>query len=345
VIDIDVGRAFRKIGGTPLVHVPMLSPVWAPDIKVFAKLERHNPTGSVKDRIAEYLVNDAIAQRGDLLTTIVEASSGNTASAVAAASAQKGLGCVIFIPNKTSEEKKLITESYGAKVIRAEIDQDYMQLAKDYAESLGNQAVFLNQYDNLMNREAHFRETGPEIIQDMQGGVIDAFVSVASTGGTISGIGECLKNYDEQIRVVMADPIYSVLFDEFYRHRNPNYQPVMITPDGHLREGMRFRDTLIEGVGKKRVPNNINFDIIDQAEKYFGGKALQLVQKINQNTDLSIGASSGANALIAQRVAEQLASEGREEANIITIFADGSEKYKSKFENSEWLTDAMQYDH
>ncbi|MEZ5813804.1 MAG: cysteine synthase family protein [Alphaproteobacteria bacterium] len=339
-----------SVGNTPLVQIRYLSPQHAPNIKVWAKMEKENPTGSVKDRIAKAMIDDVVRknQQGAKIDTIVEASSGNTASSDALFARESGFKCVIVIPYKTSREKEELTKSFGATVIRAEEWQNYMQLAREFAAAAGERAVFLNQYDNPLNAQAHYEGLGPEITRDMGGRRIHAFIAAGSTGGTISGVGKWLKEYDERTQIILADPYWSVLYDEFYKSRAMPEMAIFSDRNPCIGE------SVIEGAGKKSVPGNMDFSVIDRAVKFPDAYAVRLkafleilempdfetaLKDPNFKTDgLSIGGSAAGCAWVAREIADEYAQGPwrEEDINIVIIAADGGEKYESKLGNAAW---------
>ncbi len=313
----------HEVGNTPFRHLPSLSPQGHSNIKIFAKLESENPTGSIKDRIAEYILGKAHSEGAlDKITTIVEASSGNTAASVAFFAARRGLKSVIFVPEKTSREKVELTEKFGAKVIRVSLDRDYMQAARDFSSSDGCYYL-MDQYENPWNREAHYKGIGQEIIENMRQEPVHAFVAAGSTGGTISGVGALLKAINTDTQIILADPRSSVLYDKFYK----------------LKDGANVsaKDTALEGVGKRRVPGNMIFSVVDRVIKFSDKDAVDMIFKLTEYENLSIGLSSGANALVASMVANEYAQEGQDVINIVTVFPDAGWKYESKLSDQQWL--------
>lgn len=328
----------KAVGNTTLSHIRCLSPEEHPNIKIFAKQEKENPTGSVKDRIAEAMVLGVLENDTEKkITTIVEASSGNTASSVALYAKIHGFKARIYIPYITSCEKEELTKSLGAEVIRGKKGENYMQNACDFVEANSETAVLLNQYDNPLNAQSHYETLGKEIIEDMRGKPIHAFISVGSTGGTISGVGKKLKEHNPNTRVILADPYYSVLYDEYHKYKGNEGKAIW--GEDNPCNG----ESAIEGVGKKIVPGNMDFSVIDQVEKFGDCEALEYYYHLQKHENMSVGGSSAANALIAKKIAEEYMDHSKdEEINIVTIFPDGGEKYKSKYENKEWLDQIKQ---
>lgn len=312
-------RHFPHVGNTPLVYLPMLSP--REDIKIFAKIESENPTGSHKDRLVSHILKKT-KELGllDGVRTLVEASSGNTAASVAYMAKQHGLESIIFVPASTSKDKTDIAEKYGAKIIHVSENfpysgcTDYMDASKKYAENTTN-CYLINQYNSPWNTDAHYHGLGREIAAHFTDNV-DVFVSVASTGGTISGVGRYLKEINPDVRIILADPVGSIYHQAFQGKRNPALQK-----------------SAIEGAGKSSLTKNIDFSVIDEARLFTDREAFDMAQTLAQKYGMSVGGTGGANALIAS----QLAHEMNSAATIVTIFPDSGKKYASQFSDPEWI--------
>src|SRR5262245_12363697 len=202
------------VGNTPLIRLQRVSEETGCDI--LGKAEFLNPGGSVKDRAALYIIQDA-ERRGTLKPggTVVEGTAGNTGIGLAHICAARGYKCVIVIPNNQSQEKMDLLRALGAEVRpvppKPYVDPDnYQKIAGRLAESLPN-AIWANQFDNVVNRQAHFETTGPEIWNDTAGKV-NAFVSAVGTGGTLAGTARYLKGRNANVRIVLADPHGSALY-------------------------------------------------------------------------------------------------------------------------------------
>ena len=192
-------EALNLIGNTPMVHLKTLDP--KPGVEIYAKLEFLNPTGSYKDRIIQYMVKKGV-ETGKINsnTTLVEGSSGNTGASVSMVASSMGLKSIIFVPDKCSDEKVAIIRSYGAEVIVIPTPESYEDAAANKAKEHENY-YHINQYNSPLNPEAHYMTTGKEIWDDMNG-KINVFVATASTGGTISGIAQLLKEKDPKVKII-----------------------------------------------------------------------------------------------------------------------------------------------
>ena len=237
------------IGNTPIVELHKITK----DVssKIFAKVEYVNPSGSIKDRMAIYIINDAI-ERGLLKPggTIVENSSGNTGSALAMIAAVKGYKCIITMPDKMSKEKQNMMRAYGAEVVvtptevPADSPESYYSVAKRIAQETPN-SYYPDQYNNPKNIDAHYYSTGPEIWKQTNG-TIDVLVAGIGTGGTLSGAGRFLKEKNQDIQIIAVDPIGSVFYDYFKTGKLPQPQAYQV-----------------EGIGEDYLVKAVDFDIID----------------------------------------------------------------------------------
>lgn len=304
-----------QIGNTPLVRLTRIVPK---ELKagVYAKLELCNPGGSVKDRCALSMVLDA-ERTGRLkpgVSTIVEASSGNTGIGLALISAARGYKLVITIPEKMSIEKKNLLRAYGAEVIVTpnvphSDPNGYIEVAKRIAGEMSN-AVFLDQCNNQANVRAHL-ETAHEIFRQMDGKKISAFVAGAGTGGTISGAGSELKKLDPQTKVIGVDPEGSVLsggIDAPYK---------------------------VEGIGYDFIPKTLWPGVVDEWIRVSDKIAFEYARRLAREEGILVGGSSGAAIYGALKVAQRSRSE---DDNIVVILPDTGERYLSTVYNDLWLT-------
>jgi cysteine synthase len=318
---VQAGKFIQRIGNTPLVEVPSPNP----QVKIYAKCEQMNPTGSIKDRIADHILNTAEAD-GKLTRgsgqLVVAASSGNTASAIAMQCAVRGYKCKIFTNTKCSKEKVDSVKAYGGDIIvgpsgkPADSPEHYQNLAVAAAAASPG-AYDVDQYDNPANPEAYYNSLGPEI-WEQTAGTVTHFVAAGSTGGTISGVGRYLKEKtDGACEVVLADPHGSCFSDYYLRGEH----------DG-------ASSFLIEGVGKDSIPGAMNFAYVDWALQISDAQALKVCHEMAQGEGMWIGGSSGLNIAAAQEMAKKMDKPGV----IVTIIPDHGLKYLSKYYNSEWLS-------
>ena len=294
-----------KIGNTPLVELKRLKKELGLKANVFAKLEGFNPAGSVKDRIALYMIKDAEEQ--GLLnkdTLIIEPTSGNTGIGIAYISKLKGYRCILTMPESMSIERRNMLKSYGAELELTPASLG-MKGAIARAEELHNSnpnSIILGQFDNPSNPKAHYETTGPEIYKQLNGKV-DIFVAGVGTGGTISGTGKYLKEQNKDIKVVAVEPLGSPVLSE-----------------GHAGAHK------IQGIGAGFVPKTLNTSIYDEIMPISDEKAFKYGKLAIRVEDLSIGISSGA----ALSAAIELASkEQNKDKNIVVICPDRGDRYLS----------------
>jgi len=307
------------IGKTPIVKLKNISK--GLKATIWAKLEFMNPGGSIKDRIALYMIEKAEREGhikpGD---SIIENSSGNTAMGLAIVCRQKGYNLKIVIRNTTSKEKIKLLEVLGVDVIQvdASLPPENPESYNNYALNLakGNPNLFyIDQHNNLDNNESHYMTTGPEIWQQMKGN-IDYFVVAVGTGGTLFGAGKYLKENNPNIKLIGIDPIGSVFYDWFKNKR-------MITPSRYLLEGMGDEFLI------KTAQLNLMDDMLQVSDK----KAIGWTKKIAFEEGILSGGSSGANVWGAVQIAKQI----NRKANIVTLICDSGYKYFSTVYNDDWL--------
>jgi len=311
----------QTIGNTPLVRLQKLSP--APGVAIYAKLEFFNPSGSIKDRIVHYILEDA--ERRSLLKaggTVVENTSGNTGAAAAMIAALKGFRCILTMPDKVSREKQNALTAYGAEVVVCptaappDSPDHYVNRAKKLAEEIPG-SFRINQYDNPLNAEAHYKTTGPEIWEQMEG-KIDLFIASSSTGGSVSGIARYLKEQDPKIRVVVPDPVGSIFYDYFKTGELPK------------SEGCSY---LVEGIGEDHLTGAMDFSLVDEMLQFSDSEAFGVARRLAKEEGILAGGSGGANVWAALQFAE---AAGRP-LRIATLIPDGGIKYLSKIFNDEWM--------
>jgi cysteine synthase A len=280
-----------------------------------------NPGGSVKDRAARAIVEDA-ERRGELQPggTVVEGTAGNTGIGLAHVCNARGYRCVIVMPDNQSPEKYQLLEMLGAEVHRVPTvpysnPNQYQKVAGRLAASLPN-AIWSNQFDNVANRRAHVETTGPEIWEQTQG-KIDAFVTSSGTGGTLAGVAEFLKSKRRSIRCVLADPPGSSLY-EFVRNG-----ALKATGSG----------SITEGIGIARVTANFADAPLDDAVHIEDGETVRSVYRLLREEGLFLGSTSGINVAAAVRVAREL-GPGH---TLVTVLCDSGSRYQSKLYNPAFL--------
>ena len=309
----------ESIGNTPLIRIESLSKETG--CNILGKAEFMNPGGSVKDRAALWMVKDAEA-KGLLKPKgiVVEGTAGNTGIGLALVCNSRGYQTIIYMPDNQSEEKVNMLRTLGAEVRVVETvpyanDMNYQKQAGRFAETLDT-AVWVNQFDNTANRQAHFESTGPEIWQQTNGD-IDAFTCAVGTGGTLAGVSRFLKAKNKDIKIVLADPFGSALY---------NY----VTPG---EASMTPGPSITEGIGNSRVTDNLADTQIDAAVQLAAQHMVDLVYRLLKEDGWFMGSSSGINLCAAVEVAKKL-GPGH---NIVTMLCDDGSKYQSRLFNIEFL--------
>jgi cystathionine beta-synthase len=306
------------IGNTPLVRLQKIPT--RPSPRIFAKLEFMNPGGSVKDRIASYLVADA--ERRHLLKeggTIIEPTSGNTGIGLAMLAAVRGYKTIFTMPDKVSEEKRVLLRAYGAKIVVAPTNlpptspEHYVNVAKKLAKETPN-SFMPNQYENKANPKAHFATTGPEIWRQTKGR-IDALVAGVGTGGTISGAGRYLKGKKKSLLVVGVEPEGSIY--------------------GNLKHGTKdpLHPYLIEGIGEDFVPDTYDQGVVDDIIRVSDADSVAMARRLATEEGILAGGSSGT----AVAGALELARRKPRLRLIVVIVPDSGRSYLSKIYNPGWL--------
>jgi len=318
------------IGNTPLIKLNKVSA----DLNgnFYAKVEAFNPGHSTKDRIALYIIEEAekrgILKPGD---TIIETTSGNTGFSLAMVSIIKGYDCILAVSSKSSKDKIDMLRSLGAKVyvcpahVSADDERSYYNVAKRLHEETKG-SIYINQYFNDLNVDAHYNTTGPEI-WEQTGGQITHLVACSGTGGTISGTARFLKEMNPNIKVLGVDAFGSVL--KKY-HETKEFDNAEIYP---------YR---IEGLGKNLIPTATDFDIIDKFIKVSDEDSAHMAREIAKKEGLFVGYTSGA----AFQAVKQYAEEGEFDANskVVIIFPDHGSRYMSKVFSDDWMNEQGFFD-
>ncbi|AFY99214.1 cysteine synthase A [Calothrix sp. PCC 6303] len=316
---MDIKNGFiGTIGNTPLIRLNSFSEQTG--CEILGKAEFLNPGGSVKDRAALYIIQDAEA-KGLLKPggTVVEGTAGNTGIGLAHICNAKGYKCLIIIPNTQSQEKIDALVALGAEVrpvpaVPYKDPNNYVKLSGRIASEMEN-AIWANQFDNLANRLSHYETTGKEIWQQTDGKV-DGWVASTGTGGTFAGVSMFLKEQNPQIKCVVADPMGSGLYSYI--------------KTGEIKlEG----SSITEGIGNSRITANMQDVPTDDAMQIDDHEALQVVSQLLKKDGLLMGGSTGINVAGAVRLAKQM-GPGH---TIVTILCDSGSRYQSRLYNPEWL--------
>jgi cysteine synthase A len=314
----------ESVGNTPLIKLRKLSEQTG--CTILGKAEFLNPGGSVKDRASLYMILDA-EERGALKPggVVVEGTAGNTGIGLALAGNARGYRTVILMPDTQSQEKKDMLRLCGAEVhevpaVPFKNPNHYVHQAERMAEQLAktepNGVIYANQWDNLANRGAHLKSTGPEIWEQTDG-TVDGFVCAIGTGGTLSGVGQFLKEQNPNVKIGLADPKGACMYEYF--------------KNGELKatEG----SSISEGIGQGRVTGNVDGAPIDFPYSIPDAEALPLVFDMLKEEGLCLGSSTALNLAGAKRLAEEL-GPGH---TIVTILCDGGQRYQSKLFNPAFL--------
>ncbi len=318
------------IGNTPLIRLNRITESFKGNF--YAKVEAFNPGHSSKDRIAAYIIDEA--ERKGILkedSTIIETTSGNTGFSLAMVSIVKGYKCVLAVSSKSSKDKIDMLRAMGATVyvcpahVSADDPRSYYQVAKRlHTEIKGS--IYINQYFNDLNIEAHYNTTGPEIWKQT-GGQITHLIACSGTGGTISGTARYLKQVQPKIRIIGVDAYGSVL-KKF--HETGEFDTNEIYP---------YR---IEGLGKNLIPDATDFDTIDQFIKVTDEDSAHTAREISRSEGLFVGYTSGA----VMQAVKQLHRRGEfdENSQVVVIFPDHGSRYMSKIYSDQWMKDQGFFD-
>lgn len=295
----------QLVGNTPLLRLKNIEKKFSLNAKIYAKLEYFNPVGSIKDRAAKQMIEDA-EKKGLIHSggTIIEATSGNTGIALASIGVSKGYNVKIIMPDTMSIERQKIIKMFGAEVILTDGSKG-MKGAVDKAIELNNSienSIIMNQFDNVSNSNAHYNSTAKEIFNSLDG-KIDIVVACIGTGGTISGIGRFLKEKNKDIKIFGVEPFQSPLLTKGYsgKHR-------------------------IQGIGANFVPSILDQNVVDEIITERDDDAIACSKLVAKREGVLVGISSGAALDVAIRVAKKDEFAGK---NIVVIFPDTGERYIS----------------
>ncbi len=323
-------NVLELIGNTPMIKLNKITKEL--DGEFYSKFEGYNPGHSTKDRIALHIIEQAekegIIKEG---TTIIETTSGNTGFSIAMVSIIKGYECILAVSSKSSNDKIDMLKAMGAKVyvcpahVSADDPRSYYNVAKKLHAEIAD-SVYINQYFNQLNIDAHYNSTGPEIWEQTKG-EITHLVAASGTGGTISGAAKYLKEQNPNIRIIGVDAFGSVL-QKFH-------ETGVLDP----KESYPYR---IEGLGKNLIPTATDFDIIDKFEKVSDEDSAHRAREIAITEGIFAGYTSGA----AMQAVFQLAEMGEFDKNskVVIIFPDHGSRYMSKVFSDEWMREQGFFD-
>ena len=308
------------VGNTPLVRLHTMTE--GLQANVYAKVEFTNPGGSVKDRIAMHIIDEA-EKNGELKPggTIVEATSGNTGAGLAMVAAMRGYQTIFVLPDKQSEEKRAALRAWGARVVvtptNVEPDdpRSYYKTAERLVEETPN-SFYANQYHNPANPAAHYASTGPELYDQLDG-KIDVFIAGAGTGGTLSGVGKYLKEQNPNIKIVAVDPVGSLYYDYFHT--------------GQLTQPHSY---LLEGIGEDFLPTTMNFDYVDDVVRVNDAESFIATRSLVSKEGLFCGVSSGAAVAGGLKYLKRYDQAG---LNAVILLPDSGSRYLSKVYNDNWM--------
>ncbi len=329
--DIQVfDNVLQLIGKTPLIKLNTMTKDFDGDF--FAKVEAFNPGHSSKDRIALHIIEEAerqgILNPGD---TIIETTSGNTGFSIAMVSIIKGYNCILAVSSKSSADKIDMLKSMGAQVyvcpanVSADDPRSYYQVAKRLHNEIKG-SIYINQYFNELNLDAHYHTTGPEIWEQTEG-QITHLIACSGTGGTISGISKYLKEQNPNIKVVGVDAYGSVL-KKYHETREFDHKEIY-----------PYR---IEGLGKNLIPTATDFDLIDKFVKVTDEESAHTAREIARTEGLFVGYTSGAAMQALKQLNEE--EEFKDGDKVVVIFPDHGSRYMSKVYSDKWMEDQGFFD-
>ena len=320
---METNSIISQIGNTPLVKLKQASELTG--CKIYGKAEYFNPGESVKDRAALFIVEDAIRRK--LISkggTIVEGTAGNTGIGLAVVCKEYDLKLKIVIPNTQSIEKKETLKRLGAELIEVEAvpysnPKNYIKQSKRIADDLNkknkNGAYWANQFDNIVNTEAHIKTTAEEI-WSQTAGTIDGFTCAVGTGGTLAGVSIGLKNKNKNIKIALSDPMGSSLYSYISNNKLES-----------------AGNSITEGIGTARITKNFEKALVDEAFQTNDTEALNIVYDLIEKQKIILGGSSGINIAGAIKLAKKM-GPGK---TIVTILCDHGKRYASKIFNKEFL--------
>ena len=298
-------NASELIGNTPLVELTNIEKQYSLKAKLYAKVEYFNPTGSVKDRIALSMINDAF-NKGLINenSVLIEPTSGNTGIGIAALCAMKNIKCLLVMPESMSIERRKLLSIYGAKLVLTEAKEGMggsIKKAKELEKTIPN-AVILGQFDNEANPRIHYLTTGKEIYNDLNGKV-DLFIAGIGTGGTISGTGKYLKEKIKDVKIIGVEPLSSPVISQNKRGSHK-----------------------IQGIGAGFIPSTLDLSIIDKVETCSDEDAFTFARIVPSIEGMLVGISSGASLKVAIDYAKK---EENANKNIVVLFPDSGDRYLS----------------
>ena len=320
---MDINSTISQIGNTPLVRLKQASELTG--CNIYGKAEYFNPGESVKDRAALFIVQDALKKK--LITkggTVVEGTAGNTGIGLAIVCKEYDLKLKIVIPKTQSIEKKETLKKLGAELIEVDAvpyanPKNYIKQSKQIAEELNKKSpsgvYWANQFDNIVNTEAHIQTTSEEIWSQTAGS-IDAFTCAVGTGGTLAGVSIGLKNKNKNIKIALSDPMGSALYSHIKKNK--------LESSG---------SSITEGIGTGRITKNFDKALVDDAFQTNDVEALNIVYDLIENQKIVLGGSSGINIAGAIKLAKKM-GPGK---TIVTILCDHGKRYASKIFNKEFL--------
>ena len=320
---MDSNFVISQIGNTPLIRLKQASELTG--CNIYGKAEYFNPGESVKDRAALFIVQDAIKRK--LISnggTIVEGTAGNTGIGLAVVCKQYDLKLKIVIPNTQSIEKKETLKKLGAELIEVDAvpysnPKNYIKQSKQIAEELNKKTKYgvywANQFDNVINTDAHIKTTAQEI-WNQTAGTVDGFACAVGTGGTLAGVSIGLKNRNKSIKIALSDPMGSSLFSHIKNNK--------LESSGN---------SITEGIGTARITKNFEKALIDEAFQTDDTEALNIVYDLIEKQKIVLGGSSGINIAGAIKLAQKM-GPGK---TIVTILCDHGKRYASKIFNKEFL--------